>query len=152
MSGGVTLAETAFYSLSRPVPWYVWKEILYRRQVAQDGKEVNTWFWCKPCSSRCFSAGCFISLCSRKRILTQTVCRAISAVQTVQPQYVASNSFVKHMHQLYLFALKLWEPQTLLRKFSFYIDIKSLAVLSNIPCHIRQWAANLPWPMKLFRF
>lgn len=88
----------------------------------------------------------------RKRILTQTVCRAVSAVQTAQPQYVASNCFVKHMHQLYLFALKLWEPQTLLRKFSFHIDIKSLTVLSNVPCCTRQWAANLPWPMKLFRF
>ena len=57
--------------------------------------------WC------CFSAGCFLSLYSGKRILTQMVCRAVSAVQTAQPQYVTPNCFVKHMHQLYLFALKL---------------------------------------------
>lgn len=122
------------------------------QEATSPGREVNTQFCCKPCGGRRFSAGYFISLYSGRGSWHRRFAELFQAVQTAQPQYAASNCFVKHMHQMYLFALKLWEPQTLLRKFSFHIDIKSLTVLSNVPCCTRQWAANLPWPMKLFRF
>lgn len=44
MSGGVTLADMAFYFLSRAVLQDVWMGIWYRRQAAQDGREANTRF------------------------------------------------------------------------------------------------------------
>lgn len=142
----------AFHFLSRAVPQYICTGIGTGGKKPRECSEMNIPFRCKPCSGHRSSLGCFISLYSRKRILTQTVCRAASAVQTAQPQYVASNCFVKHMHQLYLFASKLWEPHILLRKFSFYIDIKNLTVLSDVPCHTKKQAANPPQHMKLFRF
>lgn len=96
----------AFYFLNVTVPCCVWMQIhIGGKQPRKAGTRIFD-FGLSLVVSVIFQL-VVLSLYSGKGILTQTVCRAISAVQTAQPQYVASNCSVKYMHQLYLLALKL---------------------------------------------